>query len=200
MRFASMRMEAPIPTPVTDPGQCGGPVNPGGSANPDFNSLLLPADLTRGGSLFPFNGHTDIKLLSMYLQDAITTGPWTFNLGLRGDFYNGFVSHNEAEPRLGIAYNVKRTNTVFRASYARVLETPFNENLILSSTGCANPVLNPLLVCASQCGHSVQLPDGVMSSTLVCSRHSGSIWSSPVSTCGNTRITLTISGFSGPLR
>src|SRR5712675_2237042 len=134
---------------VTDPGQCGGPVNPGGSANPNFNSLLLPVDLTRGGSLFPFNAHTDIKLLSMYLQDAITTGPWTFNLGLRGDFYNGLVSHNEAEPRLGIAYNVKRTNTVFRASYARVLETPFNENLILSSVGCANPVLNPLLVCAS---------------------------------------------------
>jgi hypothetical protein len=134
---------------VTNPGQCGGPVNPGGSANPDFNSLLLPADLTRGGSLFPFNAHTDVKLLSMYLQDAITTGPWTFNLGLRGDFYNGLVSHNEAEPRLGIAYNVKRTNTVFRASYARVLETPFNENLILSSVGCANPVLNPLLVCAS---------------------------------------------------
>jgi hypothetical protein len=134
---------------VTDPGQCGGPVNPGGSANPDFNSLLLPVDLTRGGSLFPFNGHTDIKLLSMYLQDAITTGPWTFNLGLRGDIYNGFVSHSEAEPRLGIAYNVKRTNTVFRASYARVLETPFNENLILSDTGCGNPVLNPLLVCAS---------------------------------------------------
>jgi hypothetical protein len=134
---------------VTNPGQCGGPVNPGGSANPDFNSLLLPVDLTRGGNLFPFNGHTDIKLLSMYLQDAITTGPWTFNLGLRGDIYNGFVSHSEAEPRLGIAYNVKKTNTVFRASYARVLETPFNENLILSSTGCANPVLNPLLICAS---------------------------------------------------
>lgn len=134
---------------VTDPGQCGGPVNPGGSANPNFNSLLLPVDLTRGGSLFPFDGHTDIKLLSMYLQDAITTGPWTFNLGLRGDIYNGFVSHSEVEPRLGIAYNVKRTNTVFRASYARVLETPFNENLILSSTGCGNPVLNPLLVCAS---------------------------------------------------
>lgn len=134
---------------VTDPGQCGGPVNPGGAANPNFNSLLLPVDLTRGGSLFPFNGHTDIKLLSMYLQDAITTGSWTFNLGLRGDIYNGFVSHSEAEPRLGIAYNVKRTNTVFRASYARVLETPFNENLILSSTGCGNPVLNPLLVCAS---------------------------------------------------
>src|SRR5438094_7209818 len=51
--------------------------------------------------------------------------------------------------RLGIAYNVKQTNTVLRASYARILETPFNGNLVLSSTGCADPVLNPLLVCSS---------------------------------------------------
>ena len=44
---------------------------------------------------------------------------------------------------------MKKTNTVLRASYARVLETPFNENLVLSSTGCADPVLNPLLVCST---------------------------------------------------
>jgi len=30
---------------------------------------------------------------------------------------------------------------VLRASYARTQETPFNENLVLSSTGCADPVL-----------------------------------------------------------
>ena len=71
------------------------------------------------------------------------------NLGLRGDFYNGLTSHNEAEPRVGIAYNIKKTNTVLRASYARLMETPFNENLVLSSTGCADPVLNPLLACIS---------------------------------------------------
>src|SRR5262249_6350032 len=131
----------------TDPTACGGPQNAGGSANPNFNSLLLPVDLTRGGSLFPSNGHTDIKLLSLYLQDAITRGNWSFDVGLRADFYNGLTSHKEAQPRLGVAYNIKRTNTVLRASYARVLETPFNENLVLSSTGCADPVLNPLLVC-----------------------------------------------------
>jgi hypothetical protein len=134
---------------VTDPGQCGGAQNPGGSPNPDFNPLLLPVDLTRGGGLFPFNGHTDVKLLSVYLQDSITKGNWSMNLGLRGDFYNGLTSHKEAEPRIGIAYNVKKTNTVLRASYARILETPFNENLVLSSIGCADPVLNPLLVCSS---------------------------------------------------
>jgi len=141
-------------SPNTNPGitnlaQCGGPQNLGGSVNPDFNPLLLGADLTRGGSLFPFNGHADNKLLSLYVQDAITKGSWSLNLGIRGDVYNGLTSHSEAEPRLGVAYNIKRINTVLRASYARVLETPFNENLVLSSVGCANPVLNPLLVCAS---------------------------------------------------
>jgi hypothetical protein len=134
---------------VTDPGQCGGTQNPGGSPNPDFDALLLPVDLTRGGGLFPFNGHTDVKLLSMYVQDAITKGNWSVNVGLRGDFYNGLTSHKEAEPRIGISYNVKKTNTVLRVSYARILETPFNENLILSSIGCADPVLNPLLVCST---------------------------------------------------
>ena len=29
------------------------------------------------------------------------------------------------------------------------METPFNENLVLSSLGCGNPVLNPLLLCSS---------------------------------------------------
>ncbi len=60
---------------------------------------------------------------------------WTFNLGLRGDFYNGITSASQLEPRLGIAYNIKPTNTVLRVSYARTLETPFNENLVLASLG-----------------------------------------------------------------
>ena len=48
-----------------------------------------------------------------------------------------------------LAYNIKRTSTVLRLSYARVLETPFNENLIVASVGCDSSVLNPLLGCAS---------------------------------------------------
>jgi len=110
---------------------------------------LFPYDLTQpgGGSLYTFNGHTDVKELSLYVRDNITKGNWSLNLGLRGDFYNGLVTHKEIEPRLGVAYNVKKTNTVLRVSYARLLETPFNENLVLSSTGCANAVLNPLLGC-----------------------------------------------------
>jgi hypothetical protein len=37
---------------------------------------------------------------------------------------------------------------VLRTSYARTLETPFNENLVLSSEGCGNAVLSPLLLCS----------------------------------------------------
>ena len=110
---------------------------------------LLPFDLTRAGKLFNFRGHSDVKQLALYIQDQITKGAWSFNVGLRGDFYNGLTTHKEAEPRLGIAYNIKRTNTVFRVSYARLLETPFNENLIVASVGCDSAVLNPLLGCSA---------------------------------------------------
>ena len=48
---------------------------------------------------------------------------------------------------MGIAYNIKPSNTILRASYARTLETPFNENLVVSSNGCSDAVLAPLLAC-----------------------------------------------------
>jgi len=122
---------------------------PNGNPSPDPCGVLPAFDLTAGGHPFTFRGHTDVKELALYAQDAITKGNWTIDLGLRGDFYNGLYVHKEAEPRLGIAYNVKPTKTVLRVSYARLLETPFNENLIVSSVGCANEVLNPLLGCSS---------------------------------------------------
>jgi hypothetical protein len=115
----------------------------GGSFDPD----LLPYDLTRGGSLYNYFGHADVKELALYAQDQVTAGNWNFNLGLRGDLYNGLTIARQAEPRIGIAYTVKQTSTVLRVSYARTLETPFNENLVLSSQGCGSAVLSPLLAC-----------------------------------------------------
>jgi Carboxypeptidase regulatory-like domain/TonB-dependent Receptor Plug Domain len=134
---------------VTAPAQCGGPADVGGMINPAFDPDLLPYDLTRGGGLFPFNGHTDVKELALYAQDNVTLGNWSLNLGLRADFYNGLTTDRAAEPRLGVAYNIKPSGTVLRFSYARTLETPFNENLVLSSLGCQSAVLNPLLLCSS---------------------------------------------------
>ena len=114
-------------------------------------AILAPYDLTGGGGqyarggLFSFNGHTDVKELALYLQDAITKGNWSFNVGLRGDFYNALVVDRQAEPRVGVAYNIKSTNTVLRVSYARTMESPFNENLIIASTGCNIPFLATLV-------------------------------------------------------
>ena len=144
----------------TNPSQCAGaglaenvqavnPNAPNTGQYPAFNPVLLPYDLTRGGTMFPFHGHTDVKELALYAEDTITKGGWTFNLGIRGDLYNGINSERQAEPRIGIAYNVKPSSTVLRLSYARTLETPFNENLVLSSYGCSSEVLNPLLLCSS---------------------------------------------------
>jgi hypothetical protein len=112
-------------------------------------TTLLPYDLTQGGGLYSYHGHTDVKQLALYAQDSITEGNWSFNLGLRGDFYNGLTTHREAEPRLGASYKIKHTNTIVRVSYARTMESPFNENLVLSSLGCGDAVLNPLLLCFS---------------------------------------------------
>lgn len=146
-----------VPVPgLANTAQCGAAAyqaniasNAAGSAfYPNFNPILAPYDLTRGGSAYTFNGHTDVKELALYIQDAITAGHWSLNLGVRGDLYNGLTTASQAEPRVGVAYNVKKTSTILRVSYARTLESPFNENLILSSIGCSNPVLSPLLACS----------------------------------------------------
>ena len=108
-------------------------------------TTLAPYDLTANGNYYFFRGHTDVKELALYLQDTITKNNWSFNLGIRGDLYNGLATTRQAEPRLGVAYNIKRTNTVLRLSYARTLETPFNENLVLASEGCNDSVVNALM-------------------------------------------------------
>jgi hypothetical protein len=145
-----------VPQPgFTDPSQCAaaGFVSNDPSVGGSFNSVLLPYDLTRGGGQFNFIGHTDVKELALYIQDQIKAGNWLFNLGIRGDLYNGLAIARQAEPRLGASYSIKATNTVLRLSYARTLESPFNENLVLSSQGCLSAVLNPLLACSDATGN-----------------------------------------------
>ena len=115
---------------LTTPAQCG---NAGLTANPDFSAGLLPYDLTRGGRLFQFHAANNINQIAVYAQDAITAGNFLFSIGFRADHYAGLSTNNGAEPRAGIAYNIKKTGTVLRVAYARTFETPFNENLLLSS-------------------------------------------------------------------
>lgn len=121
----------PVTDPtLRDPSQC---VSAGYTPNPDLLPGLVRYDLTRGGELFVFHGHADLKQAALYAQDKLTLGAWTVNAGLRWDSYHGLSQDDLVQPRLGVAYLVKRTGTVLRLGYARIFETPYNENLVLSS-------------------------------------------------------------------
>ena len=104
---------------------------------------LVPYDLTQpGGTLFHFHQGAQIKEQAAFVQDTIAMGHFTLNAGLRLDHYDGLSSATSWQPRLGIAYQA-RMGTVLRVSYSRSLETPFNENLVLSSaTGAGGLATN----------------------------------------------------------
>jgi hypothetical protein len=108
-----------------------------GITDPQFNYStapgLLPYDLNAHGSIFHFRGHTDVKEEGYYLQDSVNMGPFNVQVGVRYDRYNGLVAAHQLEPRLGVSYQYKPTGTVLRLAYGRFFETPYNENLILSS-------------------------------------------------------------------
>ena len=126
-------MGSPIVNAIVDPD----PVRPpfGLVANPDFLPELVPFDLTRpGGANFNFNEGATIKSQAVYVQDNVTAGPMTLNLGLRVDHYDGLTKKTAVEPRVGVAFATKGNGTVVRASYGRTMETPYNENLLLSSS------------------------------------------------------------------
>jgi hypothetical protein len=125
-------------------------------ANGNYLPVLAPYDLTRGGTNYYWLGRADVKELALYVEDQIKVGNWNLNLGMRGDLYNGLTVSRQPEPRVGIAYNIKPTGTVASVSYARTLETPFNENLVLSSEGCSNAVLSPLLACQAGVSGTMQ--------------------------------------------
>jgi len=123
-------------TPVADlslisPEQC---ASAGFEVNSSFQPALLPYDLTRGGVRFDFRGTTRIYEGSAYAQDSITLGQFNINAGVRYDNYRGLSHAFGIQPRAGLNYQVRSTGTIFHLSYARVFLTPYNENLVLSSS------------------------------------------------------------------
>jgi hypothetical protein len=114
---------------LTDPSQCTGALAP----NPNFDPALLPYDLTRGGSPLAYAQKFTIKQGSVFAQDDIKAGNATFKVGVRLDHYAGLTTDTQLQPRLGGSYALAKGKTVLRASYGRTMETPYNENLLLSS-------------------------------------------------------------------
>jgi hypothetical protein len=99
----------------------------------NFNQDLAPFDLTNGGSPLAYDQSFTIKQQAAYVQDDIKAGNATLNLGVRLDHYDGLTTATLVQPRVGISYAVTRTGTVLRGSYGRTMETPYNENLLLSA-------------------------------------------------------------------
>jgi hypothetical protein len=134
----------PITEPaITTPNVCG---SLGYMENPALQPGLIPFDLSRGGSLFQYKATHNINQYSTYIQDSISLGNALLDVGLRGDTYYGLTADSAASPRVGLAYNIKKTNTVLRIAYSRTFETPFNENLLLSSaTGLSNGLAESVL-------------------------------------------------------
>lgn len=119
--------------PLRLPGITKGSACPTNSTvNPGLLPGLVPYDLTRGGSLFQFRGNANINQYAFYAQDSIKIGALQVQAGLRLDRYDGLTASTGLQPRLGLSYLLK-TGTVLRASYSRTFETPYNENLVLSS-------------------------------------------------------------------
>ena len=115
--------------------------------DPDTGALfpgLVPYDLTRpGGKLLQFDGSKNINQYAFYIQDSIKFRNLQVQAGLRVDTYHGIVSQSSAQPRVGFSYLISGTGTVIRASYSRTFETPYNENLIVSSaTGTGGLAVN----------------------------------------------------------
>jgi hypothetical protein len=135
-----------LPT-TTDPTECEGL---GFVPNPTLLPGLVPYDLSRGGSPYQFYSKGKVNEYGFYTQDTITLGGLNISLGLRGDLYYGLSHANSVQPRAGLAYQFKKTGTVLRAAYSRTFETPYNENLLLSSTtgigglGAGNQATEPL--------------------------------------------------------
>jgi outer membrane cobalamin receptor len=121
-------------------------VTDSGFNDPDsdgFIPTLLAHDLTRGGRLFQFRKRAAGQMYTGFLQDNVRLGRWQLSLGLRHDDYRFLAKGVQLQPRLGVSYHLKETNTVFRASYNRTFQTPPNENLLLSNSDESSVLVAP---------------------------------------------------------
>lgn len=91
--------------------------------------------LLRGEGEFRFAGNGNVRQIAGFAQDTSTLGSLSLTGGLRLENYQGLTSATMLQPRAGASYRVKKTGTVLRYSFSRSLETPYNENLLVSSSG-----------------------------------------------------------------
>jgi len=114
-------------------------------AGEGFRPGLAAHDLSRGGRRFAFAEKAVGNLYSTFLQDNVRWRRLSLSLGLRYDNYRFLVNGWQFQPRVGVAFHLRETATVFRASYNRNYQTPPNENLLLSNSRAAAALAPPLV-------------------------------------------------------
>ncbi len=117
-----------------------------------YNPNLAPYDLTRGGTLFTFDGRRTGSYYAVYVQDNVKWNNLTANLGARYERNNLPASESALEPRLGLAYYIPSSKTVFRVSYNKVLYTPEFENILFSTSSAAEKLVPPEVQASQQLG------------------------------------------------
>ena len=91
----------------------------------------------RPGPRVDFSSRGTGTLASGFAQDEIRLGRLMLSLGVRYDRYRFLARGGQLQPRTGLAFHLRETGTVLRASYNRLFQTPVNENLLLSNSGLA---------------------------------------------------------------
>ena len=107
-----------------------------GSRSRDLQTGFVPFDLTRGGTLFSLQERANINQAAAYVQDTLTLGALSLNGGVRLDRYNGLSQascHRASRGRV-LPGEANRYRTAGGLS-PDTFETPYNENLLLSSSG-----------------------------------------------------------------
>jgi hypothetical protein len=96
---------------------------------------LYPYSPAGGGNIFQFDDRITPVLASAFIQDDLKAGAWSLGLGLRFDSYHlRDYTENQLQPRLGLAYGLEATGTQFRMVYDRLMITPENEGLAVSTS------------------------------------------------------------------
>jgi hypothetical protein len=108
-----------------------------------YNPNLAPYDLTRGGHPFVFDASRSITYIAGFVEDTLRLSDLTAQVGLRYDHANFPLRESQLEPRVGLAYYLQPTKTVFRVSYNRIFITPEYEDILFSSSPEASSLAPP---------------------------------------------------------
>ena len=103
-------------------------------ANPNLLPGLVPFDLTRGGSMFTFHGLGNIDQYAFYVNDTIRLGEFMADSACAAT--STTVWSRKTGFSRGSGCRINREEDRIRCCESPIrgpLETPFNENLLLSS-------------------------------------------------------------------